>query len=264
MKLLTLNTHSVHSDTYERNVDVFVNAIIKHSPDVVALQEVMQPASGKTADLHDEIKSIGEIPVKEGNYLKNVLVRLKKHRKEYSGVYYAFKRAYGKYDEGLAILTKNRTDTKEVVQLSPFNDYFNYKTRFALGVRIDEAWFYSVHFNWENDTDSPFENEWEAFFEATKHKKKVYIMGDFNVTPHDKGYELMCKSFFDTYMLAKDVDNGMTVKGKIDGWEKSSKDKRIDYIFTSKNTEIKSSKVIFNGKNEEIISDHFGVLVEKE
>ena len=128
MKLLTLNTHSVHSDSYEKNIDAFVNAIIKHEPDVIALQEAMQPANGKTADLCDYLKSVGEIPIKEGNYLKTVLKRLKKRKEEYNGVYCAFKRAYDKYDEGLAILTKNRIDTKEVVQLSPFNDYFNYKT----------------------------------------------------------------------------------------------------------------------------------------
>ena len=46
---------------------------------------------------------------------------------------------------------------------------------------------------------------------------------------------LALKMYFDTYVLAKEVDNGITVKGIIDGWENSSKDKRIDYIFTSKN-----------------------------
>ena len=264
MKLLTLNTHSVISDSYEKNIDTFVNAIIKHAPDVIALQEVMQPYDGKIADLTDGLKYVGEIPIKEGNFLKNVLQRLKKHKEEYNGVYYAFKRAYDMYDEGLAILSKSRIDTKEIIQLSSFNDYINYKTRFALGVRIDETWFYSVHFNWENDTDSPFKNEWSSLLDATKHKGNVYIMGDFNITPHDKGYEEVLKSYFDTYMLAKDVDNGITVKGKIDGWEESTRDKRIDYIFTSKNTEFKSSHVIFNGKNEEIISDHFGILLEKE
>ena len=264
MKLLTLNTHSIISDSYERNIDTFVNAIIKYKPDVIALQEVMQPYDGKIADLTDGLKYVGEIPIKEGNFLKIALERLKKHKEEYNGVYYAFKRAYDMYDEGLAILSKSRIDTKEIIQLSSFNDYINYKTRFALGVRIDETWFYSVHFNWENDTDSSFKDEWKALFEASKHKKRVFIMGDFNITPSDDGYRLVSKSYFDTYMLAKDVDNGITVKGKIDGWEKSTSNKRIDYIFTSKYTEFKSSHVIFNGKNEEIISDHFGVLLEKE
>jgi hypothetical protein len=67
MKLLTLNTHSIISDSYERNIDTFVNAIIKHAPDVIALQEVMQPYDGKIADLSDGLKYVGEITTYDKN-----------------------------------------------------------------------------------------------------------------------------------------------------------------------------------------------------
>lgn len=263
MKLLTLNTHSIIDNDYERRVDVFSNAIIRYKPEVIALQEVMQPSNGKEIK-NDKIKVIGEATLKKGNFLDCVIKSLEKHNISYCGAYFTFKRAYNEYDEGLAILSNQNITSVEITQLSDFSDYSNYKTRYALGVRTHNAWFYSLHFNWENDSDSPFEKEWKSLLEVTSQKKNVWLMGDFNLTPDSRGYELVTKSYQDTYMLATDIDNGITVSGEIDGWKGKTENKRIDYIFTSKDTEIKSSRVIFNGKNEEIISDHFGIMVEKE
>lgn len=49
-----------------------------------------------------------------------------------------------------------------------------------------------------------------------------FIRGDFNNSAYIKGegYEhLLLKGLLDTYNLAETKDNGVTVKGKIDGWE---------------------------------------------
>ncbi len=263
MKLLTLNTHSIIDNDYERKIDVFSKVVAKYNPDVIALQEVMQPSNGKEIR-NDKIKVVGEIPLKKGNFLDGVINSIEKHNSTYLATYFAFKRAYGEYDEGLAILSNQEITSTEITQLSNFSDYNNYKTRYSLGVRTHNAWFYSLHFNWENDLDSPFVDEWKALLEMTSQKKNAWLMGDFNLTPDSRGYELITKSYRDTYMLASDIDNGITVSGEIDGWQGKKENKRIDYIFASKDMKIKSSKVIFNGKNEEIISDHFGIMVEKE
>ena len=60
----------------------------------------------------------------------------------------------------------------------------------------------------------------------------------------------------------------MTVSGVIDGWrdkiagpEKLS-GMRIDQIWCSRKTQIKSSNVIFNGVNSPVVSDHYGVIVQ--
>ena len=63
--------------------------------------------------------------------------------------------------------------------------------------------------------------------------------------------------------MAKEQDNGVTVRGAIDGWRDGEiTDMRIDYIFTNRKVSVKSSKVVFNGINEEKVSDHYGVIVE--
>lgn len=263
MKLLTFNSHSIIDKDYERKIEILSNAILKHTPNVIALQEVMQPSNGKPIG-DTELLGAPNIPIKEGNFAAKLLKKLSEHNLYYHGIYLGFKKAYGAYDEGLAIITSKEISSTEIVQLTEFNDYGNYKTRFALGARIEGAWFYSLHFNWFDDKDSSFKDEWRVFKEAIESKKHVWLMGDFNLTPNSRGYALVSERYYDTYMLAKEIDNGVTVLGDIDGWENDTAKKRIDYIFTDKSVEIKSSNTIFNGKNEEIISDHFGVMIEKE
>ena len=146
MKLITLNTHSIIDEGYERKIDILVKAIIKHKPDVIALQEVMQPVDAEK-ETCDKIKVVGDIPTKKDNFLLRVINELEKQNEEYFGAYFAFKRAYDKYDEGLAILSNDEITSIETSQLSSFNDYSNYKTRFSLGARTHNNWFYSLHFN---------------------------------------------------------------------------------------------------------------------
>ena len=73
MKLLTLNTHSLMEKEYEKKLGVFVDAIKKHLPSVICLQEVMQHIN--SIDSKEECMCVGDIPLKEGNHALN-LIRL--------------------------------------------------------------------------------------------------------------------------------------------------------------------------------------------
>ena len=85
------------------------------------------------------------------------------------------------------------------------------------------------------------------------------------VNVRDEGYDyLISKGLVDTYTVAEVKDEGMTVEGKIDGWSDNKKDLRIDLVLTNQPVRVKSSHVIFNGQNKEVVSDHFGVEVELE
>lgn len=69
----------------------------------------------------------------------------------------------------------------------------------------------------------------------------------------------------DTWELAEEKDDGITVPGAIDGWEEEkTKGMRIDYIWTAQDARVRSSRVIFHGNTEPVISDHFGVAVEMD
>lgn len=52
---------------------------------------------------------------------------------------------------------------------------------------------------------------------------------------------------------------------KIDGWkDKDISDKRIDYIFCNHTADVTKSTVVFDGTNYDVVSDHFGVMIEVE
>ncbi len=264
MKLLTLNTHSLMESGYEKKLDIFVNAIVNHMPDIVALQEVMQPIDNKIF----QNNCLGSVPLKEGNHGLNVVQRFKLHNINYYLYWLGMKRSYGKFDEGVAILSRKPAKEVNIITLSPFDDYYNWKTRKALGVKIDDSWFYSTHMGWWDDEESPFQYEFNELISHLPQDNRIWLMGDFNsiASERDKGYDLVTNTgFFDTYCLAINKDSGITAHTQIDGWKSGEKNReiRIDYIFTNYHENIDSSFTIFNGENEQVVSDHFGIIVKK-
>ena len=260
MKLLTLNTHSLMEKDYETKLKKLANVIIERDIDLIALQEIMQPINGKILNSSDSI------PLKEGNYALSVLDELKQKGYEYDLFFHGFKKSYDKFDEGLAIISKNKIEEKAIINLPPFGDYNNWKTRKAIGAKINNKWYFCVHMGWWDDEKAPFKIQLEALLKSLPLDNEVYIMGDFNSLADEKGkgYECVIKSgLYDTYLLANKKDEGTTALSQIDGWErdKDPKKMRIDYIFTNRKIKVESSLVIFNGKNEDIISDHYGIIV---
>lgn len=112
-----------------------------------------------------------------------------------------------------------------------------------------------------------FADQWKNFLDNLIENDKIYVMGDFNNPAHvrKEGYDLVIESgFYDTWHLAGQKDEGITVCKTIDGWyDKGPSEKmRIDYIFQNTEEKVASSQVIFNGDKDPVISDHFGVQVE--
>lgn len=262
MKLLTLNTHSLMENKYEDKLRAFVNFIIKERPEIIALQEIMQPCVAKH---NNNYCCVGSVSLKEGNHAVNIVEALQKEGCEYNLVWLGFKKSYDMFDEGLAILTDKKIKKTMEITLSPFDDYANWKTRKALGVLIGDAWFFSIHMGWWDDPVSPFQYELNKLLQEVQFLKEFWLMGDFNSISEEKnkGYDLIKKrGLYDTYELAAKKDSGATSTLNIDGWGKNSCDEiRIDYIFTNKMVSINSSTVVFNGINERKISDHYGVMV---
>lgn len=263
MKLLTLNTHSLVESEYEAKLNHFVKAIIKYDVDIIALQEIMQPINANMCKY--ECINAGEIPLKQGNHGLNIVNKLLLNGRKYNFAWLGFKKSYDKFDEGIVLLSKDRIEESKVITLTPFDEYSNWKTRKALGIKVNKEWFFSVHFGWEES----FEYEFNQMHKELPRDEKCWILGDFNTvaSERNKGYDLVISSgIYDTYSLAKNKDDGYTANTGIDGWDEKNNKRniRIDYIFVTKKTEIESSFVIFNGSNEPIVSDHYGILLRVE
>lgn len=260
MKLLTLNTHSLIEENSPLKAKILAETMLKEDIDVACLQEVNQSINAQGV-IYPDIEG----NIKKDNYLFEVMKNLGKNH-SYKGIWLPIKNGYGKFDEGIAILTRFEIlETKEFY-VSKTSDPTNWKTRRILGVKTKKGWFFSVHMGFWKDEDS-FLNQWERLCTNLPKKEKIWLMGDFNSPSHIKGegYDLILKSkWYDSFSLAKEKDGGITAKANIDGWKNGIDEMRIDYIFSNFKANVKRSFVIFNGEREEKISDHNGIVIETE
>lgn len=265
MKLLTLNTHSLIENSYEKKLADFISAIREIKPDIIALQEVNQSCSADTVIG----RAAGYIPCQEAIPLKsdNHALKVCESLDSYNWTWLPIKIGYGKYDEGLALLSRERIGSIRYITLSPHDDYGDWKTRKALAINCRDEWFFNVHMGWWSDRIEGFSFEWSVLHKYCKKFKNVWLMGDFNNPAETKGegYDLVRKSgFYDTFKLSRKKDDGYTVRGVIDGWETADPRQanlRIDQIWCDRERDILSSEVIFNGDNKPIVSDHYGVMI---
>lgn len=281
MKILTLNTHSLIETNYEQKLMHFVAAVTHEQPDIIALQEVNQSVGAPLADkeLLAGYVACTNTPLRQDNHAANAARLLRKAGLSYQWTWLPMKLGYGKYDEGMALFTL-KTSMEEIDSfcISSFDDYLNWKTRKVLGIRTADGsgWFYTVHMGWWQDEEEPFQSQWkrmEAHLEEKKKTGPVWLLGDFNspAEVREQGYDCIRHSGWqDTYLLADEKDDGITVAGVIDGWRDqvlspdTLKGMRIDHIWCSDSVPVRSSNVIFNGQNQPVVSDHFGILIQTD
>ena len=217
MKLLTINTHSIIEPDYERKLDYFIGAIAENPPDIIAMQEVNQSVSSELADdLPGFVPCISRM-VREDNHVLRVVRALYGKGISYNWTWVPIKLGYGRFEEGLSIMSRYPIMHTKSTYISTTHEYSNFKTRRLLGISTGA--------------------------------------GDFN-SPDDvrnEGYDAVIKSGW--YDLCR---TGCTVAKKIDGWEVDKK-QRLDYIFCNFKAQVEYATVVFDGKNGEEVSDHFGV-----
>lgn len=282
MKLLTLNTHSLQEENYHQKLAWFVDLILRKRPDLIALQEVNQSISAPVAD---PARLIGltsvpgwGIPVRWDNHAAEIAYRLRQAGVACSWTWLPIKIGYGKYDEGIAILSLGpRIAQADAFPISGVQDYRNWRTRKSLGVRLEgmDDWFYTVHMGWWSDPQEPFQGQWARLSDALSEKvasAPVWLLGDFNspAEVRNEGYDhIRAAGWQDTYLLAGTKGSGYTVEGVIDGWRDKLTSPipdgmRIDHIWCSRKVPVKSSCVLFNGKCGPQVSDHFAVMIETD
>lgn len=258
MKLLTLNCHSWQESNQLKKIKILAKNIKEMHYDVIALQEVSQLKDSKI--LYDNIK--------EDNYVEILIQELNKLGvNDYSFIWDFTHIGYDIYEEGVAILTRQPIKDYHSFYVSKDNSIYNHKSRkiikATININNEDYDFYNCHLGWWNDKEEPFKYQADKLIESLSSKKTTFFMGDFNNDAFVKGegYDyLISKGLLDTYDLSIEKDSGVTVSGKIDGWDNCSEDKRIDLILCTNKVEVLRSKILFNTK-ENLVSDHFGVEV---
>ncbi|GIM29232.1 endonuclease [Clostridium polyendosporum] len=260
MKFLTLNCHSWLEDNQEEKIKIIAKTIKEKNYDVIALQEVNQHIEGNLV--------CGK--VNDRNFALVLLNELKQLGcSEYKMLWDYSHIAYGIYEEGISIITKHQIEEGHSFFVSRSKDKAFWKCRKVLGasIKINEEIidFYSCHLGWWQDDEESFTEQVDKLLNDTKKDRLTFLMGDFNNNAfvRNEGYDyLIKKGMYDTFSIARERDCGVTVKGKIAGWDLNENDLRIDLILANQKVDVKYSKVIFNNINEPIVSDHYGVEVE--
>lgn len=273
---MTLNTHSLVERDYEEKLRQFVRGVLAEGPDVIALEEVNQTIAAPPADdelLCGYVPAQESVPIRADNHAARTARLLREAGVTYSWTYLPVKVGYGKYDEGLALLSRERGISRvESCLISRTDDYTCWKTRRALAMQPEgmRDWFCAVHMGWWADAQEPFLAQWEAlrgFLAERARHAPVWLMGDFNAPAEvrGEGYDrIAADGWHDTYVLARLRGEGATVPGAIDGWrdgKTAAGGMRIDQIWCSQAAEIAESCVVFDGREHPVVSDHFGVMI---
>lgn len=268
MKYCTLNTHSLLGEDYERKQEVFVDTICEELPDIIALQEVNQ---GIADDIVTDTLAgyCGTASLKSSNYALSVARMLANKGVPYYWYWEPCKIGYDCYDEGLALFSRHPIKDTEAFYISSTQDYTDWRARKALGISIENAWYYSVHMGWWNADHEPFLTQWKTLMShVMKHDTEtIYLMGDFNALDKKRleSYDTITASWIDLYHQAKVRYGRNTTAEVIDGWKDKAADKgmRIDYIFCNRPVPIKEYRILWDGQSQPTVSDHFGIMIEE-
>lgn len=275
MRLMTFNTHSLIGPDAGDRLQQFVRCVLAEKPDVIALQEVNQHADAEAADA---ALLTGYVPVRQpgavrgDNYAAHAARLLREAGVPCGWTYLPVKLGYGRFDEGLALLSPGRElgEVKSCL-LSRTDDYRNWKTRRALLAQVIglPGWFCCVHMGWWTDGEEPFLQQWEAlsdFLRSRRSRGPVWLMGDFNAPAElrGEGYDrIVADGWQDAYHLARERDGCVTIPGRIDGWAEAAKaGVRIDQIWCSQRAEVASCRVVLDGRGHPAASDHYAVMAE--
>ena len=281
MKILTLNAHSLREERYPEKLRWFIEGSLQEKPDIIALQEVNQSVDAELMDpeaLAGQYPMPGAIRIRSDNHAAQVAMGLRRAGVECWWAWLPIKVGYGKYDEGVAIISLGRK-IRSVDQFSVCrkHDYTDWRSRGVLGVKVDgmDDWFYTVHMGWWEDEQAPFLEQLKILnccLAAKRFYGPVWLLGAFNApsdVPRESYDALMRCGWVDTYTVARERDDGITVPGAIEGWSRplsrtQQAGMRLDYILCSHRPEVRSSRTVFNGIREKIVSDHYGVMIETE
>ena len=269
---MTLNAHSLLEPDYEDKLRAFAEWAAEERYDVIALQESNQTHGGTPASassLSGYVRTVDSAVINDDNHIMRLASMLRVRGLDYFWSWVPLKLCYEKYDEGVGILSRIRPSSTEAFYVSKSRDYMNWRVRGILRAEIpvsgSRVTFFSSHFGWWSDEEEDFPGQFGEFLKHTASCRSLMVlMGDFNnpAGVPGEGYDLVCSSgWYDTYEMAEVKDDGVTVSGSIDGWRdgKGPDDRRIDFIMTRPEVPVRCSRVVLNGSNGPIVSDHFGV-----
>jgi len=251
MKLLTLNLHCFEEPHIEKNQQLIVQTIIEEGIDIICFQEGAQSVDAKM--VYENIR--------EDNYADKIKELLFFKGLNYQLFYRISNQAFGRFDEGLAILSRIPFKSFNSFYVSKAMDYDNFLSRMIVKgsfvIKGKKLNVFSSHFGW-SDGNEFFEEQFKNVMLHFDEDSINIVAGDHNMVETSKEYRFVKRhGMIDLYAMDdKKRLHDETFKG--DEFHPGS---RIDYIFSDKPVTILNRKILFNTE-EDRVSDHFGVLLD--
>ncbi|OJF90291.1 endonuclease/exonuclease/phosphatase family protein [Alkalibacterium sp. 20] len=274
MKVLTLNTHAWMEEDPLEKIEQLIDWIVVNEYSFIALQEINQSMDALAVNDPTFVRPTGDHPdveIKADNFALLIVEGLRAKGLPYFWSWTANHIGYDTYDEGVAILSEYPIAAQSL-RVSKCKDYAHHYTRRLLRATTlgeQENWtIVSCHYSWWQDAsgDELFKHEWDQTLKSVEDAKSspLLVMGDFNneASVSQEGYDYIKETapyLADAFTKATEKIGEATVSSAIDGWDDHAEEKRIDYIFADSEKEIASYRVVFDGQNGPVVSDHFGV-----
>ena len=251
LSLITINLHCLEEKDIETNKHIIVDQIVERNADIIFLQEVAQ---------YDTDQIVLQ-EIKESNYGYHLQQKLYDKGLSYYYAYIPIKSSFGKYDEGLGLLSKYPLSNMEGNYISHSKDYSDWMSRKYLKatVQLDkkEIDIFTVHLGWDSEHESYIEQCKIMANNITN--ENTLIGGDFNVAYGSDYYNQTVKlGLIDLYAIDQERKNDYTFLYELDVHKESA---RIDYIFGTKNFKVLEQEIIFK---DPMVSDHFGMYIKIE
>jgi maltose 6'-phosphate phosphatase len=261
LKILILNLHCYQEENQDEKFTKIAKTINELEIDIVCLQEAAEYWRDGQGDW-------------ESNAAKIINDRLTKP----FYIHYDWSHlGFDKYREGVAILSRYPLSCHESRYVSNSHDKYDIHARKVVKARVDVPNIgfinvYSAHLSWIEDGFKEQFQRLRTWADNNKNDaiKATFLCGDFNITAGTEGYGLVVDSYeYEDQFLAV---NKQGIFDKIfrvhDAHWKDllADDYRIDYIFMSKDSQLKatSARVIFTDQEYGRVSDHFGYLMTFE
>lgn len=248
VKILSLNLHCLVEDNLPDKQNRIAALIDQLDLDIVVLQEVAQSMNAPM--VHDLVK--------QDNYAYVLQQLLAAKNKTYHLVYKPFKSSFGRFDEGLAFLSKEQPDIHAFQRISHVNDYQDWHTRYVLSCRFEigsrELYIANTHFGWSDETER-FESQFDHAIQILPTRQLSLLIGDCNITPSSAEYQyVISKGLVDLF----DTPNWTNQPTHVEYIDVHKQASRIDYMFSNQPLEIQERQIHFT---EEPVSDHFAIYI---
>ncbi len=265
LSILTLNLHCYQENDQDEKFARIAGAINDLNVDIICLQEVCENWNHGQGDWKSNSARIIKERLKKSYYLSYHLYT------DWSHI------GFGKYREGVAILSKYKFRVKNSGYVSSIRDIGSIHSRKVVMAQVHVPYLglvnvYSVHLSWWDDGfREQFDNlrKW-ADWESGDDVVATFLCGDFNIKAGSQGYAFVVasKRYDDQFLeVTSEAVFHRIFRQLRPEWEKDLVgDHRIDFIFKDKRSKLKvvSSRVLFTDCDYGRVSDHSGYFAEFE